>query len=578
MSLTTSPNFLYAFGPFVLDVREAQLRRDGVPVPLPPKSFEVLAVLVRQAGALVDKDALMREVWPDTFIEEANLARHVWTVRKALGDDGGGARYIETVSKRGYRFAAEVTADAAPAPRSALRARLLVLPFRWLTPESELDFLAFSLPDAIVSALSSVESLTVRSSLVAARFAGDPPDLERIARDAQVTSVVAGTLLRAGDRIRVTTQLVSAPAGTVLSTATSEAPITDLFLLQDALVSRIVESLAGPLAARDMVSDVPASGRTYEWYLRANRMAQDPATFDAALELYRSCVETDAGFAPAWARLGRLYRVMAKYTGNQRQRLPIAEDTLRRALSLNPELSIAHNQLAYLEVDLGRATDAMVRLLGRLRRQRHEAELYAGLVHACRYCGLLDVSIAAHHRAIALDPLVATSVVQSYWMRGDVELALAESAKLSGGSLRALLLAATGRDAEAIALLKSNEARMPQFLIRQFSVALRTLLEGDRVACLAAIGHIEHADYADPEGIFLLARYLARLGELPRAQAAIEASVEQGFMAGALLESDPWLSPLRGSPGFVRVVARAEARRQDALAAFVDAGGPELVG
>jgi DNA-binding winged helix-turn-helix (wHTH) protein/tetratricopeptide (TPR) repeat protein len=573
------PFFLYEFGPFRLNVREAQLLRDRQEIALPPKSFEVLRLLVERAGTLVEKDVLMREIWPDTFIEEANLARHVWLLRKALADERAPAGYIETVPKRGYRFTAPVMPVGAP-PAADVRAapRVLVLPFRWLKPDPELDFLAFSLADAIASSLAEVPSIAVRSSIVAARFGSAPPDLQRIASEADVTAVVTGSILRSGDRVRVMTQLVAAPAGTMMSTAASEAPVDDLFHLSDTLVSRIVEALAGPLTAQGIGRDVPASGMAYEWYLRANRLAQDPATYEAALELYRSCAETDPHFAPALARLGRLYRVMAKYSGQLRGRLPLAEGTLRRALALNPELSIAHNQLAYLEVDLGRAKDAMLRLLARARQQPHEAELFAGLVHACRYNGLLEASIAAHHRAIALNPLVATSAVQSYWMRGDLDTALDESARLAGGSLRAMVLAAMGRDADAIALLKTHEARMPQFLIRQFSIALRTLLEGDRAACLAAIDQILAADFADPEGLFFLARYLARLGEIERAQQALSDVVDQGFAVPSFMRTDPWLAPLRGTTAFERVLASAGRRHEEAAAAYREVAGPGLVG
>lgn len=551
--------------------------RHGAAVSLPPKPFEVLSLLVKRAGTLVDKDTLMREVWPDAFIEEANLSRHIWTLRQVLQDTGAGPRYIETVPKRGYRFIAPVRSihadEAGRAPT-----RLLILPFRWLRPDADLEFLAFSLPDAIGSALTAVKGVAVRSSLVAARFAGDPPDFSRIAREADVTAVVTATLLRSGERVRVTAQLVEAPSGIVMSTASSEASVTDLFHLQDALVSRIVESLAGPLMARTLTRDVPAHAAAYGCYLRANRLAQAPATYEAALELYLQCVEADPGFAPAWARLGRLHRVMAKYGGAFAQRLHLAQDALGRALVLNPALSIAHNQAAYIEVDLGRTRDAMVRLLARARQQPFDAELYAGLVHTCRYCGLLQASIRAHRRAIALDPLVATSAVQSYWMAGELEQALAEGAKLAGGSLHAMVLAHAGRSEEAIALLKTHEARMPQFLIRQFSVALRTLLEGDRQGCLEAIGHIQGADFGDPEGDYFMARYLAQLGEVDRALRSLASAVDRGFAASDFMRTDSWLSPVRGTEAYARTLALAETRRKEAAEAYEAARGPELLG
>ena len=97
------------FGPFSIDVEERVLRRDGRPVPLTPKAFDVLAALVEQPGRLVSKEELLQKVWPDTFVEESNLAYNVFALRKALGDTAGNGHYIETVAKRGYRFTATVT-------------------------------------------------------------------------------------------------------------------------------------------------------------------------------------------------------------------------------------------------------------------------------------------------------------------------------------------------------------------------------------------------------------------------------------------------------------------------------------
>src|SRR6266853_1682236 len=101
-------NHLYEFGPFRLDLSERQLFRDGKPVSLTPKAFETLVMLVMKRGHIVEKDDLLKEVWNDTFVEEANISRHVWTLRKTLGENENGQSYIETVPKRGYRFLANV--------------------------------------------------------------------------------------------------------------------------------------------------------------------------------------------------------------------------------------------------------------------------------------------------------------------------------------------------------------------------------------------------------------------------------------------------------------------------------------
>ena len=112
--LTASMNMqakrFYAFGPFRLDPQEHVLLRDGRPVPLAPKAVEILLLLVEKAEHLVDKDDLMKRVWPDTFVEEGNLTKNVFVLRRALGSGDDGHEYIETVPKRGYRFVARVMA------------------------------------------------------------------------------------------------------------------------------------------------------------------------------------------------------------------------------------------------------------------------------------------------------------------------------------------------------------------------------------------------------------------------------------------------------------------------------------
>ncbi len=154
--------------------------------------------------------------------------------------------------------------------------RLVVLPFRVLRPDPETDFLAFSLPDAISTSLSGVGSLVLRSSAVAARYASEAPDLKALAAEADVDRVVLGTLLRAGDQLRVTAQLVEAPSGTLLTSQTIQSSMGDLFRLQDDIAHRIVEALSLPLtgATPQPTPDAPHDARAYELYLRGNELAR----------------------------------------------------------------------------------------------------------------------------------------------------------------------------------------------------------------------------------------------------------------------------------------------------------------
>jgi serine/threonine protein kinase len=152
--------------------------------------------------------------------------------------------------------------DSAVTPCARVMSRLIVLPFRVLRPDPETDFLAFSLPDAITSSLSGLESLIVRSSLAAARFASEVPDLKTIAVEADVDVVLTGTLLTSGGQLRVSTQLMETPSGALIWSKTSHVALRDIFQLQDDLVNRIVESLSLPLTAREhrrLKHDVPTS-------------------------------------------------------------------------------------------------------------------------------------------------------------------------------------------------------------------------------------------------------------------------------------------------------------------------------
>ena len=298
--------------------------------------------------------------------------------------------------------------------------RLVVLPFRLLRPDPEIDFLSFALADAVSASLAGLPSVVIRSSAAAARFATESPDLKALATQADVDRVLMGTLLRAGDQLRATAQLVEAPAGTLVSSQTLQAPLGDVFRLQDELAQRIVESLSPSLSEREgRRRGVPASARAYEFYLRANEVVRDWSHVAVARDLYRQCVDEDPSFAPAWAKLGRCHRLLAKYfRQTPRENLARADECFRRALELEPDLPVAHKLYVHHESEMGRARDAMVRLLGLARSHRNDPEIFAGLVHACRYCGLLDASEAAHREARRLDPHISTSVVYTWWARG----------------------------------------------------------------------------------------------------------------------------------------------------------------
>jgi len=475
-----------------------------------------------------------------------------------------------------------VNAQLGSTPPPTPAARLAVLPFRLLKPDDEVAFLESALPDAITASLASVASLCVRSNVAALRF-GTSADLARVAQELDVDHVITGTLLRSGSQIRITSQLVETPGGRVRWSNTTQRPLGDLFELQDAISRQIVESL--PLdssPASRAVRETPATPRAYELYLRANQHARDTRSLITARDLYEQAVAEDPQFAPAWANLGRVQRIVGKYfEPDYRVSYQKAEAAFQRAFALNPDLSLTHHLYVYLEVETGRAAGAVTRIVNRLHREPHQAELYAALCQAARYCGLLHASVAAHRRAHELDPQVRTSVANTYLALGDYSKML-EASRTSIASVEALARFELGLSTDE--MLPKIDAEFggfePGSTPSIFSTAVRASLTGDRdtvlTACRQLMERNEH--FPDGEGVYVLTRMLARAGWRDPALQCLSEAVAAGFFPAPFFEHDPALDSLRDSDDYRAVVARARERSLAVDAAFEAAGGYRVLG
>ena len=468
--------------------------------------------------------------------------------------------------------------NQALAPAKGLgRTRVMVLPLRILKADPDTDFLAFSLPDAVAASLANVESLVVRSSLAAGLTPAT--DVRTIAHQASVEMIVAGTMVRAGAHLRVTAQLLEGASGTLVWSHAEEVALGDLFRLQDLLVEGIVRSLRLPLTGSDrqqLRRDAPASAKAYEHFLRANELAQQPKNWAVARGLYLQALDLDPQYAPAWARLARLYRLMAKYERDlSAANLTRADEALRQALRLNPDLSIAHHLSAQIEIDAGRADEALRRLLTRLR-DRADAQLYAALVHTCRVCGLLEESLAAHRRAREIDPAIETGVMHTYWLLHRYEDAFATSdvkAYVAPASLVEL-----GRLDEARALIAELEVSSGN-RVPALARAVRAFIDGRHdEGVRALIAQAEATAAPDPEMLFYIGRHLAHVGEPGAAMKFIRRAVKGGYGCYAAFAADGWLDSIRSQPAFEALLKTVRARAERARDSFVEAGGPALLG
>jgi TolB-like protein/cytochrome c-type biogenesis protein CcmH/NrfG len=552
-----------------------------------------LLLLVRHPGHLMSKGELMKALWPDSFVEEVNLANNISLLRKTLGDKAATGSYIQTVPKLGYRFLPAVTsiwgrgsaapstpAEEAPAERVM---RFIALPFHLLHGDERIEFLGRSLPEAVSASLAGLRSMTVRSSLLAARFAEGQPDPRRIAQEAEVDLLLAGTILCDGDQVRVTAELVQAPTGTLIASYLCQTRRDNILEIQDSLVHRIVEALTLRLTERErrtLNHDVPVSARAYEFYLRANHLQRERTLENLLLarDLYRECVEEDPNYAAAWARLGRCYRFLEKFGEEGPESLELAQWAFHRAFALNPDLSIAHNLYTQIEADMGNAQAAMVRLLAHAESHPNDPELFAGLVQACRFCGLLDESVAAHQRARRLDSKAVTSVAHTYFLKGDYARALESYGATTGYYLDAAILALTGREAEAAALLvRRHFSGVRTGWMRTLIASLGAWLEGDHALSAKLVRQALAQPARDPEVKFYLARHLARDGSHTEALETIRGLVSEGFSCSTALQRDPWLQPLSRLPEFPDVLDAVLCREGEARAAFLAANGNRVL-
>jgi len=472
--------------------------------------------------------------------------------------------------------------DTSDVSRIRPMSRLVVLPFRMLRPDPSIDFLAFSLADAVSSAVSGLPSLVVRSTAAASRFVVDSPDIGAVSKALDVDLILLGTLLSSGDQVRVSAQLLDAPSGTLVRAMTAQSRGGEIFQLQDALAKSIVESLSLSLTVADqgrINRDAPANPEAYDLYLRANQIQLDSWQWASARDLYLRCLERDPNFAPAWARLGRCYRLIGKYVDPSAgpENLVLAERALKRALDINPDLSLAHNLYAHFEVDAGHAREAVARLLGRVSRSASEPELFAGLVQACRYCGLLDASVAAYDRASLLDPAVVTSAAQTFILIGDWQRAMTAD-RSDPPFTKANALVQLGRAAEGIALLRASIARGLHPQLEKLVNSMLAAHEGRHDEVIRHTHEVIDSGFGDHEVFYHWAGALAQAGDHDGSLRLLDRSIGGGFHPASALVRDPRFDPVRGMSDFSQLVRRADELQREAFETFRAANGPRLLG
>src|SRR5437868_5096718 len=255
------------FGPFELDFRASELRKQGTKVRLQEQPFHILQILLRRPGEVVSREELQHEIWPsDTFVDfDHGLYNAIKKLREALGDAAETPHYIETLPRRGYRFIGKIECNA-PRMRS-----LAVLPLENLSHDPQQEYFAEGLTEALITTLAKIGELRVVSRTSAMLYKGVRKPLREIARELEVDAIVEGTVLRAGRRVRITAQLIDAPKEMHLWAESYERDLRDVLALQAEVAQAIAREIRVKLTPVDQArfAEVRAvDPDAYEAYLR----------------------------------------------------------------------------------------------------------------------------------------------------------------------------------------------------------------------------------------------------------------------------------------------------------------------
>jgi TolB-like protein/DNA-binding winged helix-turn-helix (wHTH) protein/Tfp pilus assembly protein PilF len=465
------------FGVFELDLRAGELRKRGLRIPLQEQPFRVLAMLVEHSGEVITREELQKKLWPaDTFVDfDHGLNKAINKIRTALGDSAESPRFLETVARRGYRFLAEVkAADASPdlTPKLAtqpqpakaphdrpdhaskfakpnglrpsrtrkisvvmllvlivflgtwiLRSRnhespvirsLAVLPLESLSSEASQDYFADGMTDELISDLGQISALRVISRTSVMTYKHGRKPLPQIARELNVDAVVEGTVLRSGDQVRITAQLIEAASDRHLWSQSYEGELRDTLALQNKVARAIADQIRinlNPQEQAALKTVKTVKPQAYESYLKGryfwNKRTAD--SLKVALAYFNQAIDEDPKYAQAYSGLADTYALLGDWqyaVMSPKEALPKAKAAAIKALELDSALGEAHNSLAFVLDGFDWDLDAGG------REFRRAIELNPGYATAHHWyawhlslLGQYDEALVEMRQAESLDPL-----------------------------------------------------------------------------------------------------------------------------------------------------------------------------
>jgi TolB-like protein len=422
----------YEFGPFVLVAAERRLLRDGEVVAVAPKVFDTLLVLIENSGRLVEKDELMSRLWPDTFVEEATLARNISDLRKALGQS-----YIETVPKHGYRFIAQVREliddDAMILLRRRTRSQVVieeeneerpqvegdklrgiaVLPFRPISEKSRDEYLELGIADALITRLSKINRLVVRPTSTVRRYAEIDIDPVAAGRELKVESVLEGSIQKSGAQVRITARLITVESGQALWADTFDERFTDIFAVEDSISEKVASALALRLSGEEkerLTHRHTENAEAYQLYLKG-RYCWNRRTVEGikrSIDYYQKAIDLDPGYALAYAGLADSYTLLGDVgvgAITPGEAFAKGKAAVIAALQFDDSLAEAHASLAHLNMHHYQWADAEQEFHRAIRLSPNYSTSHHWYAYYLVFTGRTSEALAEIKLAEELDPL-----------------------------------------------------------------------------------------------------------------------------------------------------------------------------
>jgi TolB-like protein/DNA-binding winged helix-turn-helix (wHTH) protein/tetratricopeptide (TPR) repeat protein len=599
------------FGPFQLDLRAAELQHNGTKTKLPEQPFQILVELVEHAGEVVSREELRQRLWrSDTFVDfEHGLNTAVKRLREALGDSAENPRYIETLPRHGYRLMVPVERvnPLAPAPthrwkiamgasallvlaviaglfwkfgwrehfRPVTIQSLAVLPLENLSGNPEEEYFADGMTEALITELGKVHALRVISRQSIMRYKGTNKTVPQIARELYVDAVVEGSALRAGDKVRITTQLVQANPERHLWSESYERDLSDVITLQREVARAIVREIRVALTPQEQQSlatshPVPPEG--YEAYLKGRYHFDRFSVEDIrrAREWFQRAIEKDPQYAPAYAWLGWTYTLSpSAWVGSVRGSYERAEGLAQKAIALDDTLAEGHMVLAEVRREYdwnwAGAEEESKRAISINPSSANAHASYAALLS---YMARHDEALKEAKVALQLDPVAHYTNMRLgydlYWARRYDE-AIEQFQKTVDldrnysvayyGLGRTYLEQGKAREA-LLALEKGNSlssavAKTDGILGYAYGAA------GNKAKALKIIDELKSLrNQRDPDATFDLVRVYTGLGDKDRALDFLQKAYEEHYPSMEVIQVDPQFDRLRSDPRFQELLRR----------------------